>query len=62
MSKKIYLVWNDDKSECVGFKSIFDAKIAATGSDGVFGNSQLAETFYDLYAIENDLEIEEVEI
>lgn len=48
---KIYLVWNESRSECVGFDDKDDAEYAATGIDcSTTGVSALADAFRDLYA------------
>ena len=63
----LYLVWNQGKSECVGFNDETDAKFASTGDHkfGRFGYSSLAGDFRELYedeADEQDFEIQKIEL
>lgn len=67
----VYLVWNDDRSECVGFTDKADA-LQASGDEGVgvfAGGSTLAEFFRSNYADEyifeepeRVFEVQEVEL
>ena len=55
---KVFLVWNETMTECVGFTDAADAKFASTGDSGGMPYSSLADSFRDLYA--EDAEDEEL--
>lgn len=62
--KKIYLVWNEARSECVGFDDLADASFASTGFTATGEYSTLAEAFRDTYADDDpgaEFEITEIE-
>lgn len=67
MTKKYYIVWNDDKSEGFVTDNEVEAHNVSTGDDwwtGTPGSSALGEYFRDCYYDEgdDDFEIEEVEL
>lgn len=51
---KLYLVWNREKNECVGFLDPDDADYARSGFQTTNGVSSLADTFRELYEFDND--------
>lgn len=52
----VYLVWNDDRTECVGFTDRRDADAAAGVRRAVESASTLAEFFRENYADEDIFE------
>lgn len=59
----VYLVWNSDKSECVGFTDKKDAQFAATGNTrGAFGVSYIADLWREAYDEQRTFEMTEIEI
>ena len=50
----LYLVWNSNKSECVGFLDKQDAKYASTGTQTSIGYSSIAGEFREIYEDQAD--------
>lgn len=65
---KLYLVWNEDKTECVGFVDEKSAQYASKGyyawEDNIMKFTQLADSFVDIYGPGSDdrFPIQQIEV